>query len=287
MAVFVHLTAEDNMASIRKNGIKSGDIHFEEANRGIFCMPVINDFFATHQWLREIKRFNKKNIIGVYFKIPDDELVWYGFYNEEPKQCKASIALNQFMHLENRLGFEVILPRKLMAKEIVRIKYLPQSLGWRYYPTAHEKKLCLCPACLGKGVYKSVQIREQKYYELVSKLRETIDETEKTQILTEIDDIIQFSSGKIKDYKVLLPFLEIDSTKNIIRVISALSNFSNEEVIKTIIRFLEYPDFDVKNTCADAIFKIKGEKGFDILKEYKEDEDLKRLLEEYKDVYEL
>ena len=56
MAVFVHFTDENKKNSIIKNGIKMGTIHYENIKKGVFCMPVIPDFYATHQWVRENKK---------------------------------------------------------------------------------------------------------------------------------------------------------------------------------------------------------------------------------------
>jgi hypothetical protein len=100
MAIFVHLSDEKNKNSIIKNGIKIEKIHYEKITRGIFCMPVISDFYATHQWLREIKQYSSgNNIIAIYFKIPDNELVCCGKYNDKFIQITAKSAHEQFMKL--------------------------------------------------------------------------------------------------------------------------------------------------------------------------------------------
>lgn len=286
MSIFVHLTSESNLGSIQKNGIKPGKIHFENVTQGIFCMPVINDFLSTHQWLREIKRFSKKNIVGVYFKIPDNELVWCGLYSEEPKQYKANEAVDTFMKVENRLGFQVVLPRKLFRKEVLRIKHLPQMLGWRYYPNAHEKKLCFCPACLGRGEFNTSKIREQRYYDLIAQYNKETSEDEQVNILSELGDIVQFSNGRIKDYHVLLPYLHnTDSSRIVIGLINVLTSFNNENVINSILQMISSSDSEVKNACVDAIFQLKGVKGYDLLIQYQEDRELLGLIKEYRDIY--
>ena len=57
MPAFVHLTQEKEKNRIQRSGIRKSRIHLKNTDTGVFCMPVINDYFATHQWLREIKRF--------------------------------------------------------------------------------------------------------------------------------------------------------------------------------------------------------------------------------------
>ena len=45
-------------------------------------------------------------------------------------------------------------------KEIVRIRSLPQLVGWRHYPGAHGKRPWACECCQ-KGQYGSRKIREK------------------------------------------------------------------------------------------------------------------------------
>jgi hypothetical protein len=59
------------------------------------------------------------------------------------------------------LGFEAIIPRSIQPREVHAIRALPQTLGWRYFPGAHEKGIsCGCEYCM-KGEYKSESIRER------------------------------------------------------------------------------------------------------------------------------
>ena len=143
MAVFVHFTDENNKNSIVKNGIKMGTIHYENIKKGIFCMPVIPDFYATHQWVREIKQYNSgNNIIAIYFRISDDEILFCGKYTEKMVCVKAAETHKIFTSQEDKMGFQAILTRKVSKNEITKIKNIPQITGWRHYPKSHEKKRC-------------------------------------------------------------------------------------------------------------------------------------------------
>lgn len=128
--------------------------------KGVFAMPVVPDFYVSHQWLRELKRSGQRTMEAVYFKIPDDELVWVGHYNSESIQVTAAEAAGIVSKEESPEGYEVFIPRKISAKEIHRTKQLPQVLGWRYYPEAKGTKPCGCPACQPRGEIKSRRIRE-------------------------------------------------------------------------------------------------------------------------------
>lgn len=113
MPVFVHLIQEKEKTRIQRSGIRKSRIHLNNTDAGVFCMPVINDYFATHQWLREIKRFEKKNITGIYFRVGSSEPVWYGYYFETHKKGTAAEAVEAFMRMNDKMGFQVIIPRNI------------------------------------------------------------------------------------------------------------------------------------------------------------------------------
>ena len=136
MPKFVHIADEKNAKKIVKNGIKVG-----KGRTGIFCMPVTNDFTISHQWLRELKRSGVKTLVGVYFKIKSDEKLWFGKYFENHQFEEAGKALERFKEMDDKLGFECLIERKIEPNEISKIKSLPQTVGWRYSPTSHERKL--------------------------------------------------------------------------------------------------------------------------------------------------
>jgi hypothetical protein len=163
MALFVHLAPEKRSASIRRSGIKPqriGEATWQGYGRVVFAMPVTNDFFVSHQWLRELKRGGQKTIVGVYFRIPDDQTVMVGHYNQAHTQMSANEAAGLIFNLPNAEGYEIIIPRQIDADEIHDIKPLPQVLGWRYYPDSKGRKPCGCPVCVPRGEIKSSRIRK-------------------------------------------------------------------------------------------------------------------------------
>lgn len=58
-------------------------------------------------------------VIAIYFRIPDDEEVWVGHYNQAHRRMTAAEALAEFMVANNREGWEVIIPRRIAAKEFI------------------------------------------------------------------------------------------------------------------------------------------------------------------------
>lgn len=156
MPTLVHIADAKVSANIARNGILAN-----KGSRVVYFMPVIRDHFISHQWLRELKRGGARTLVGVYFRLADDEQVWSGRYNEPHEQSSLSQAIRKLMGLADPLGFELFIQRKILPKEITRIRRLPQTIGWRYMPHAHGVSLCGCPACLPRGAIKSRALRER------------------------------------------------------------------------------------------------------------------------------
>jgi hypothetical protein len=110
--MFVHLTPEKYVRAIRKGGIKAQHAG-EGVPKGVFAMPVVPEFYVSHQWLRELKRGGQRTILGIYFRIPDDEEVWIGHYNSNPVSVTASEAVGIVMRQDNSEGYQVLVPRRI------------------------------------------------------------------------------------------------------------------------------------------------------------------------------
>lgn len=162
MPTFVHVTSEDAAKKARRGGIRTAKMH-GQPSRGIYAMPVTPNFQISHQWVREMKRWRRGMVVGVYFRIPDDELVWVGRYNKQPQQMTAAQAAAHVMSQAAMTGLQVVIPRRIVPPEILRVRRLPQLVGWRHYPDAHGKRPWACECCQ-KGEYGSRKIRE-KYAE--------------------------------------------------------------------------------------------------------------------------
>lgn len=161
MAMFVHLAPEARSSLIRRNGIRRLRKPFGACPSGIFAVPVVRSFFVSHQWLRELKRHNTGAIVGIYFRIPDEDIVWVGHYNENHRLMTASDSVREFDNADDRQGWQVVIPRRIEAKEIHRIRTLPQVVGWRFSPTSKGKKpFCTCKFCT-RGQYGARKLRDR------------------------------------------------------------------------------------------------------------------------------
>lgn len=156
MPLLVHIAPEKDIGSIRRAGIRIG-----KGRKGLYAMPVLLNFMVSHQWLRELKRNGVRTLCAVHFRVPDGETVLMGHYSNEPVQVTAAQAAHAIMRADDPLGMEIVVPRGISPKEIHAIRRVPQVVGWRYFPGAHARPPCGCPACQGRGGIKTRKLREQ------------------------------------------------------------------------------------------------------------------------------
>ncbi|TDR41166.1 hypothetical protein DFR29_11178 [Tahibacter aquaticus] len=147
MPIFVHIADSRDAASIRRNGLKLASPPVQAPRAyGVFALPVVPNFVVSHQWLREIKHGRFRTAIGVYFKVGGNEPVWAGHYNDD-KHCITADQAAAQLREQGLLGYEVILPRRVPAGDIQAVRQLPQHIGWRHFPDAHERTPCGCCYC--------------------------------------------------------------------------------------------------------------------------------------------
>jgi len=161
MAMFVHLALESRSKHIWRVGISRLRKPFGDHPGGVFAVPVVRDFYVSHQWLRELKRRNAGPLVGVYFRIPDAEAVWIGHYNQHHREMAAAESVAEFDASEDAQGWEIVIPRRIDAQEIHKVRILPQVVGWRFSPDAKGKPpFCPCKFCT-RGDYGSKALRQR------------------------------------------------------------------------------------------------------------------------------
>jgi len=159
--MFVHLTLESRLSRLRRSGIASFRPQKGEVPRAVYAVPVTPNFYASHQWLRELKRKKGSALAGIYFRIPDDEAVWVGHYGQQHRRVTAAEAVAIFLTATDPLGWEVLIPRRIDATEIHSVRRLPQVIGWRFFPAAKGKPpFCTCKFCT-TGEYGSEKMRKR------------------------------------------------------------------------------------------------------------------------------
>ncbi|WP_449061198.1 hypothetical protein [Planomonospora algeriensis] len=156
MTVFVHLTEAKNVRSVRRAGIRAQSRYHDLL--GVYCLPIVPSYQATHQWTRELRRFGRRTVVAVDFRIPDGEPVYAGHYGLGHTQVSGAEAAALILEHDDPRGYEVFVPRAVAAKEIHRIRSVNQVTGWRYRPDAHGTPPC--PICVDRGEYGGAKIRE-------------------------------------------------------------------------------------------------------------------------------
>ena len=92
----------------------------------VFAMPLLRDFAVTYQWVRELRRsYDGQRIIAVHIRIPDDEWVFVGRYNDTHMRVPATAAARWVE--ANSAGAQVIIPRALAAEKSLAAK---RCLNW-------------------------------------------------------------------------------------------------------------------------------------------------------------
>jgi hypothetical protein len=127
MVSFIHIADKNDEQAILRNGIRSKNRR--AGVRGVYATPVVPNFATTHQWSRELKRRGIRTLICVQFKIPDEDLVLVGAYNGEKLEMTAAEALGAVLKHTDPMGLEVVIPRKISAREITRTYLAPQTTG--------------------------------------------------------------------------------------------------------------------------------------------------------------
>ncbi len=161
MPILVHLTLEKNVKHILRTGIRKGKY-------GVYCLPVLPNYYASHQWLRELRRFKQGRFVAIHFRVPDDEMVWFGHYNRQHKYISANEAVSLLTQKIDPQGFELVILRAISAKEIHKVHVVPQVIGWRYSPGMRERGWCTCPVCVSRGEFRSQKKRLQPVRRIMS-----------------------------------------------------------------------------------------------------------------------
>jgi len=246
MAILVHITNIDNKKSIIKNGIKLG-IH-----NVVYFMPHQKEFLISHQWGRELKRYGIKNFMAVDFKIPTNETVWFGKYTSGHEKMNLNTAIEKFMALDDKLGYEFFIERKIEAKEIHKMRNIPKPIGWRYEPKAHGKVPCPCRICMQFGGYKTNKLKEKPEKEYSNK---------------EAKEILISSNNE----------------DEILNALSCLRGKWRKESPKYLERLLEHKDEFILYSLTDFIFEHRHplRKTFLEILSNIDDEDTRELATEY------
>jgi hypothetical protein len=154
VTLLVHITAENLAKRLARNGIAP-------VNGYVWAFPVLESYTLTHAWSREMKRLGRTSLAAITFRVPDGETVLARHYLEQPREMTAAEAVGVIRGQADPRGYEIMLPRRVAASEIVRVRALPKAVGWRYSPNAKGKApwVCDCVMCRPQGEVKAARQR--------------------------------------------------------------------------------------------------------------------------------
>jgi hypothetical protein len=144
MAVFIHVADARDAVMIRRNGLAAHSTKITVAGtrtvlRAVYCVPVVADYQATFQWMRELRRRGYRTSVGVQFRIDDNELVFLGKFARPHVRITAAAASGMYLKNPDPRGLQVLIPRPVRAAELMKIRRAPTIVGWRYSPTARSE----------------------------------------------------------------------------------------------------------------------------------------------------
>jgi len=157
VALYTHITTEASARRITRRGIST---RRRRRPDGVFAMPILPNFYASHQWLRELRRRSHRKLVAVDFRLDDTEEVLIGHYGQPKTRVTAVQAAALLMNVADPRGYEVLISRTILPKEIRGFRSVPQVVGWRYWPESHGREPCGCPVCT-KGDYGAAKVRER------------------------------------------------------------------------------------------------------------------------------
>lgn len=251
MPTMVHLTPAKNVKQILRTGIRKGE-------RGVYCMPVLQDYYTSHQWLRELRRWGPGPFVAMYFRLNDAEIVRCGPFWEAHCSVSVAEAVRLFRQQSDTQGWEILVPRSIATKELHKVQALSQVLGWRYRPNSHAKSWCNCPYCVSRGEYNSSKKREiperqLSYDEIIASLHRLNAQVDVCPKREENDD----------------------------EILSLLSSLHSQKAGRAsdFLFLFDYPSDDVLESLADLFGVYKGKEAKRLLQEINTRRDESRTLQ--------
>ena len=298
MPTLVHLTSHKNVKRILHYGITGvkSNVYCEfegqqlnkEIKKAVYCMPILQNYYISHQWLRELKRGGQKNFVGIHFRLGAEQLVWVGHYNRQHIQVTVNEAIARIMNTPEPQGYEIIIPRSINSNEIHKVKHLPQVLGWRYYPEAHSNKpTCACLMCIPIGTIRSKKLRQrleppeksQNYAELIAELKEAIAIDWIREILFNIYSTVRGGNReKANDLEFLLAHTNVEIIE---ALASTLGAYKGKNAINMLLKLCTHESNNVREASATSLLNILKQDAIVYLNNFKNDRVIIQVLNEY------
>ncbi len=223
--------------------------------QAVFAMPMLQDFARTHQWVRELRRYRAQRIVAVHLSLPRTEQVYVGRYARPHELMPLGEAIGWVQR--NHAGAEIVVPRKVSAREAVSIRDVPQLVGWVETPEARSHYDCVCVACIPPG-QRDLQRRVRAAYQ--KHLRDAHAAPDAEQVAAAVGGMgvaLERARGQISPRK-LLAFAGSDSEAVRRSVAWALSEFRATDVEPALLRLAVDPSESVRECALQSLLRVIG-----------------------------
>ncbi|MCG8443410.1 MAG: hypothetical protein MI723_16525 [Caulobacterales bacterium] len=159
----MHIAPENLAKRIRRNGLAPLRAPGSVFDGCVWTFPVLESYELTHQWARELKRLGAHALAAATVRVPDGEPVMARHFRQAPAEMTAAEAVGLIRAQPDPRGYEIIVPRRITPREIVRVRTLPKAIGWRYAPEEKDadRYPCDCPVCAPRGEVKARRYRDR------------------------------------------------------------------------------------------------------------------------------
>lgn len=222
-----------------------------------------------------------------------------GHYGGPHTLMAADDAVGMLLHAAEALGYEVIVPRAVTAKEVRAVRHVPQVVGWRYSPTAHGSSPCGCPVCARRGEIKGRAIRQTflaeewyaryrtaPYLDVLAELKEAADvcrhdptAAEAENTATEILGQLGYRrAGTAEDLAFLL---DHPSSDVVLALALALASYRGTGATALLKVLCCHPEADVREAGAGSLLEVLKTDALAYLATLHQDEAITRAITDY------
>ncbi len=262
MPRIIHLARASRARSIGRVGLRGEKTtvlgpgnRLVELNKAVFAMPQLRDFSVSHQWLRELRRWHDERLVVVHCRLPSEEPVWVGRYNEAHVLLPLGEAIKQLA--ASPLGQELVVPRAIARSEVAGIREVTQLVGWTEAPEGAQRFDCLCVACLPAGSRDLMRRVRGAFSRHLAEARSGGSATDVASALSKLDTALERANGRIPARK-LLPFTNASNTQVRKVATALLSHFRWAEVDEALARRVTDEHLDVRHRAIEAMVRSGG-----------------------------
>lgn len=259
---FVHLAPALQETRIRRSGLAgsaarvlTGASETTTVRKAVFAMPVVADFWTTYQWLRELRRSHDERIVAVYFRLSDAEPVLVGRY-DQPHATMTASASAQWV-TRNPRGAEVLVPRPVRPREVLRTRAITQLVGWTEAPEQERHLRCLCQGCVPRGARDLMRRVRGAIAEALLAARKARAAQDVLAALGSMEIPLERARGRIPPDGVI-PFARSPNARIRQSAARLLGSFPRAHVESRLLALALDPDEGVSEEAVQALARVAG-----------------------------